>query len=129
MTSTAPAKSEIVSSTKGDAKGDSKGDHKGDSTADDAAASSRPVPTVKELQQVLVDEKAPIAKRMRTVFMLRQRGGKEAIDALASGEHESPAGLYHALQSSHSFSRLWRAGVRSPSVLLGHEIAFVLGET
>jgi deoxyhypusine monooxygenase len=40
---------------------------------------------------------------MRSVFLLRQRGGKDAIDALASG-------------------------FGTPSVLLGHEIAFVLGQ-
>jgi deoxyhypusine monooxygenase len=60
-------------------------------------------PTVKDLQLCLKDEKAPIAKRMRSVFLLRQKGGKEAIDALASG-------------------------FGTPSVLLGHEIAFVMGQ-
>jgi len=62
-----------------------------------------PGQSTEELKQVLTDEAAPIAKRMRTVFLLRQRGGTEAVEALA-------------------------AGFVTKSVLLGHEIAFVLGQ-
>jgi len=59
--------------------------------------------SVKQLQLCLVDEHSPIAKRMRCAFKLRQIGGAEAIDALASA-------------------------LGTPSVLLAHEIAFVLGQ-
>ncbi len=59
--------------------------------------------SVAELRAVLLDEAAPIAKRTRAVFLLRQIGTNEAIDTLAES-------------------------LSSPSVLLGHEVAFVLGQ-
>jgi deoxyhypusine monooxygenase len=62
-----------------------------------------PAFSVESLKAVLIDESAPIAKRTRAVFLLRQIGTEAAIDALA-------------------------AALDSPSVLLGHEVAFVLGQ-
>jgi len=55
------------------------------------------------LARGLVDETAPIAKRTRSIFLLRQLGGIAAIEALA-------------------------AGLTSPSVLLAHECAYNLGQ-
>jgi len=60
-------------------------------------------PPIEELQVVLHDETAPPAKRTRAVFLLRSMGTHEAMDALATA-------------------------LKSPSVLLGHEIAYVLGQ-
>jgi len=62
-----------------------------------------PVPSLNELRSTLVDEKQPIAKRTRTLFLLKQVGTHAAIDVLAE-----------ALTSS--------------SVLLSHEVAYVLGQ-
>jgi len=59
--------------------------------------------TVEQVRAVLLDETAPIAKRTRCAFMLRQIGSEAAMDALAEA-------------------------MRSPSVLIGHEVAFVLGQ-
>jgi deoxyhypusine monooxygenase len=61
------------------------------------------IPSLDELQASIGDECAPIAKRMRSCFLLKQLGGAEAVQALASG-------LY------------------SSSVLLGHECAYVMGQ-
>ena len=68
---------------------------------DDAAAPE--TPSLEELSKVLVDETAPVAKRTRAVFLLRQNGSTEAMDVLATA-------------------------LGSPSVLLGHEVAYVLGQ-
>lgn len=61
------------------------------------------VPTLAELRQCLLDEAEPIAKRMRSVFLLKQLNSSESINALAEG-------------------------LSSPSVLLAHECAYVLGQ-
>ena len=58
---------------------------------------------VEALKQVLNDEKERMFVRMRSVFALRNIGGKEAVEALCSG-----------------FS--------SASALLRHELAYVLGQ-
>jgi HEAT repeat protein len=62
-----------------------------------------PTIPVPELAACLADESAPIAKRMRTVFLLKQIAGHAAIDAL-------------------------KGGMTSVSVLLKHEIAYGLGQ-
>lgn len=59
--------------------------------------------TVEKLRAIIVDESGPIAKRIHTVFELRTIGGPVAVEALA-------------------------AGLSSPSVLLSHEIAYILGQ-
>jgi len=59
--------------------------------------------SIEKLKECLGDEKAPIAKRTRCVFKLRQIGGQDAIDALA-------------------------IGFTSSSVLLSHEVAYCLGQ-
>ncbi len=69
----------------------------------DESTAAPETPSLSELAQVLVDETAPIAKRTRAVFLLRQMGTEEAMDTLATA-------------------------LNSPSVLLGHEIAYVLGQ-
>lgn len=56
-----------------------------------------------KLRDIIVDESKPIELRTRSVFLLRQMGTNDAIDALC-------------------------LGLESPSVLLSHEIAFVLGQ-
>jgi deoxyhypusine monooxygenase len=58
---------------------------------------------VESLKKVLLDEDAPIGHRTRIVFLLRQIGSHAAIDVLAEA-------------------------MASKSVLLGHEVAFVLGQ-
>ena len=58
---------------------------------------------VKDYTACLLDEKEPIAKRMRTVFLLKQIGSEEAIAALAKA-------------------------LPSPSVLLAHETAYCMGQ-
>ena len=62
--------------------------------------------SVKGLQHLLISD-APIALRMRVVFLLKQIGSVEAIDALIAGFHSGPA---------------------THSVLLKHEICYVLGQ-
>jgi len=59
--------------------------------------------SVANLKKIVLDESAPIGQRTRCVFLLRQIGTEAAIDALAEV-------------------------MSSPSVLLGHEVAFVLGQ-
>ena len=61
------------------------------------------LPSMEDLRASIDDESAPIAKRMRSCFLLKQLGGEEAAMTLARG-------LY------------------SPSTLLGHECAYVLGQ-
>lgn len=61
------------------------------------------IPDFSLLASVLVDESAPIAKRMRTAFLLKQLGDEASIRLLAQG-------------------------LRSPSVLLAHECGYVLGQ-
>ena len=61
------------------------------------------IPSVEELAASIDDEQAPIAKRMRSCFLLKQLHTAEAISVLARGLH-------------------------SPSILLGHECAYVLGQ-
>lgn len=61
------------------------------------------IPSLEDLQQSIDDESCPIAKRMRSCFLLKQLGGEEAVLTLSRG-------LY------------------SPSTLLGHECAYVMGQ-
>ena len=61
------------------------------------------LPSLEELRLSICDERAPIAKRMRSCFLLKQVGGAAAVEALSPG-------LYSA------------------STLLGHEVAYVLGQ-
>lgn len=61
------------------------------------------IPAMNEMVEAIKSEDQPIAKRMRTVFLLKQVGDEEAIEALTLG-------LY------------------SKSVLLGHECAYALGQ-
>jgi HEAT repeat protein len=61
------------------------------------------IPEFSLLAATLLDESAPIAKRMRTAFLLKQVGDAASIEVLAKG-------------------------LRSPSVLLGHECGYVLGQ-
>jgi deoxyhypusine monooxygenase len=60
-------------------------------------------PTVAELRARLLDRSLPMFQRMRAVFSLRNRGGPEAVEALA-------------------------AAFGDPSALLRHEVAYVLGQ-
>uniref|UniRef100_A0A7S2XB05 Deoxyhypusine hydroxylase n=1 Tax=Lotharella oceanica TaxID=641309 RepID=A0A7S2XB05_9EUKA len=60
-------------------------------------------PPIKDLARDLADPKCPIGRRMRTVFYLKLHGGKDAISAL-------------------------EGGLISDSVLLNHEICYVLGQ-
>ena len=61
------------------------------------------IPEFSLMAEVLLDESAPIAKRMRTAFLLKQVGDQASIDLLAKG-------------------------LRSPSVLMAHECGYVLGQ-
>jgi deoxyhypusine monooxygenase len=61
------------------------------------------IPEFALLAEVLLDESAPIAKRMRTAFLLKQLGDTPSIELLAKG-------------------------LRSPSVLMAHECGYVLGQ-
>ena len=61
------------------------------------------LPSLAELAASIEDETAPIAKRMRSCFLLKQLHTPEAIALLARGLH-------------------------SPSILLGHECAYCLGQ-
>lgn len=45
------------------------------------------VPSLEELTDAIVNESTPIAKRMRTVFLLKQLGGHEAIDVIIKGTY------------------------------------------
>lgn len=67
----------------------------------DLAVKARP--TVAELRAQLLDRSRPMFQRMRAVFALRNRGGDEAVEALA-------------------------AAFGDPSALLRHELAYVLGQ-
>lgn len=60
-------------------------------------------PSVAALRTQLLDRKLPMFQRMRAVFSLRNRGGPEAVEALA-------------------------AAFGDPSALLRHEVAYVLGQ-
>lgn len=70
---------------------------------DVAAASAAGRPTVAQLRAQLLDRSLPMFQRMRAVFSLRNRGGAEAVEALA-------------------------AAFEDPSALLRHELAYVLGQ-
>jgi deoxyhypusine monooxygenase len=59
--------------------------------------------TAEQLGIILSNESAPIAQRMRCCFLLKSMGNAQAIDALA-------------------------LGMKSPSVLLKHEIMYVMGQ-
>jgi deoxyhypusine monooxygenase len=67
----------------------------------EVATSARP--TVAQLRAQLLDRSLPMFQRMRAVFSLRNRGGPEAVEALA-------------------------AAFADPSALLRHELAYVLGQ-
>ena len=67
----------------------------------DVASKARP--SVAELRARLLDRSLPMFQRMRAVFSLRNRGGPEAVEALA-------------------------AAFADPSALLRHELAYVLGQ-
>ncbi len=56
------------------------------STAPEAESSVEAGPTLSDLKACLADEKAPIAKRMRSVFFLKQMGGLPAIEVIATGK-------------------------------------------
>lgn len=60
-------------------------------------------PSVATLRTQLLDRSQPMFQRMRAVFSLRNRGGPEAVEALA-------------------------AAFGDPSALLRHELAYVLGQ-
>jgi deoxyhypusine monooxygenase len=60
-------------------------------------------PSVAQLRTQLLDRSQPMFQRMRAVFSLRNRGGPEAVEALA-------------------------AAFADPSALLRHELAYVLGQ-
>jgi deoxyhypusine monooxygenase len=60
-------------------------------------------PSVAELRVRLLDRGLPMFQRMRAVFALRNRGGAQAVEALA-------------------------AAFDDPSALLRHELAYVLGQ-
>ncbi|MHB1262756.1 MAG: HEAT repeat domain-containing protein, partial [Thermoplasmatota archaeon] len=60
-------------------------------------------PSVAVLRAKLLDRSQPMFQRMRAVFSLRNRGGPEAVEALA-------------------------AAFADPSALLRHELAYVLGQ-
>jgi deoxyhypusine monooxygenase len=60
-------------------------------------------PTVAQLRAQLLDRSLPMFQRMRAVFSLRNRGGPDAVEALA-------------------------AAFEDPSALLRHELAYVLGQ-
>lgn len=60
-------------------------------------------PSIPELRGRLLDSNLPMFQRMRAVFALRNRGGPEAVEALA-------------------------AAFADPSALLRHELAYVLGQ-
>lgn len=60
-------------------------------------------PSVAELRAALLDRGLPMFQRMRAVFALRNIGGPDAVDALA-------------------------AAFADPSVLLRHELAYVMGQ-
>lgn len=60
-------------------------------------------PSVAELRVQLLDRNRPMFQRMRAVFALRNRGGPDAVEALA-------------------------AAFADPSALLRHELAYVLGQ-
>lgn len=62
-----------------------------------------PLPSLESQAKLLVNTKAAIAKRMRCIFMIKHIGGDEAVKVLASA-------------------------LKSESVLLSHEIAYVLGQ-
>jgi len=84
-------------------------------------------PTLEELEKALVDETAPIAKRTRCVFYLKHMGGKAAIDALTKGITNARSGKFLAPFVEPLCSGTRQTGLKSSSVLLTHEIAFVLG--
>lgn len=73
------------------------------SSSDIESVNELVIPSLNELKSTLLDETQPIAKRTRTIFLLKQIDSNEAIDILVQG-------------------------LTSPSVLLAHEIAYVLGQ-
>lgn len=68
-----------------------------------SATGSKAKPGVPQLRAHLLDRGLPMFQRMRAVFALRNRGGPEAVEALA-------------------------AAFADPSALLRHELAYVLGQ-
>ena len=61
------------------------------------------LPTVAALRSQLLDRSLAMFQRMRALFALRNRGGAEAVEAIAAAFHD-------------------------PSALLRHELAYVLGQ-
>jgi hypothetical protein len=43
------------------------------------------IETISKLREVLLDVQAPLAKRFRCLFTLKNIGGKDAVEALTSG--------------------------------------------
>ncbi len=74
-----------------------------DVAADLQVGHNKAKPSVAELRAQLLDRGQPMFQRMRAVFALRNRGGPEAVEALA-------------------------AAFADPSALLRHELAYVLGQ-
>lgn len=69
----------------------------------DSAEAEYVIPSLEELEATLLDETQPIGKRTRTIFLLKQIDTNDAVDVLVKG-------------------------LTSPSVLLAHEIAYVMGQ-
>ncbi|MEK6976136.1 MAG: HEAT repeat domain-containing protein [Candidatus Thermoplasmatota archaeon] len=67
------------------------------------AATPKSRPSVEQLRLQLLDSNLAMFQRMRAVFALRNRGGPDAVEALA-------------------------AAFADPSALLRHELAYVLGQ-
>lgn len=81
-------------------------DHKEYSNNDNDSDNSEQeyiLPSLDELELILLDESLPIGKRTRCIFLLKQIDTHDSIDVLIKG-------------------------LSSPSVLLAHEIAYVLGQ-
>jgi hypothetical protein len=82
--------------------------------------------SIAELQRCLLDSSEPIAKRTRAIYALRALSeNNEAVEALASGSlHRAQQHYAHCCKQANSLVRK----ENSPSALLRHEIAYVLGQ-
>ncbi len=55
-------------------------------SAEEAKADDDGPGELKKLASAVLDAGSPVAKRMHAVFLLRQMGGKDAVEALAQGQ-------------------------------------------
>jgi deoxyhypusine monooxygenase len=90
---------------------------------------------ISELEHILLDQDRPLFERYRAMFSLRNRGGKEAVLALAKGFQDPSALFRHEIayvfgqmQDEHSVEALTEVLQQSDEMsMVRHECAEALG--